>query len=68
LSASTGRFRAPIQDGITAPTMATAMAPLELTHILPLMIRTLVRNRLQRWRGQKAKFISSGAPEGGTGG
>ena len=32
------------------------LAPLELTHVLPLMIRTLVRNRMDKWRGRKAKF------------
>ena len=32
------------------------LAPLDITHVLPLMIRTLVRNRMDRWRGRKPRF------------
>jgi hypothetical protein len=32
------------------------LAPLQLTHVLPLMLLTLVRNHLDRWRGRKTKF------------
>lgn len=32
------------------------LAPLQLTHVLPLMLRTLLRNHLDRWRGRKTKF------------
>ena len=32
------------------------LAPLHLTHVLALMIRTLARNRMDRWRGRKPTF------------
>jgi len=32
------------------------LAPLHLTHVLTLMIRTLARNRMDRWRGRKPTF------------
>ncbi len=32
------------------------LAPIKLTHVSALMLRTLARNRLDKWRGRKAKF------------
>lgn len=34
------------------------IAPIKLTRILPLMARTLVRNRVDKWRGRKPRFTS----------
>lgn len=37
------------------------LAPVQLTHVLALMVRTLVRNRMAKWRGRTRKLAAPAA-------